>query len=207
MPRIKQAVRQVKKLFVTPLLILFTLTTEKQAILSDIRRWKILEINEYTSLSDLDNLLILLGEYREFRNLYYYRIYQGNILAIILMLVLKKFYPEHPMLVIRKSCTIGCGMFIQHGFGSVINATIGDNCWINQQVTIGFNDESGCRPMIGNNVRIAAGAKVLGGITVHDNVVIGANAVVVKDVPPNCVVVGVPAYIVRRNGVRVNEKL
>ena len=83
MPRIKQAVRQVKKLFVTPLLLPFALTTEKQAIVSDVRRWTILEINEYASPSELDNLLILLGEYREFRNLYYYRIFQGNMLAII----------------------------------------------------------------------------------------------------------------------------
>ena len=134
-----------------------------------------------------------------------FKISQAKVL--ILMVAFKVFYKEHPMLIIRKSCTIGRGAFIQHGFGSVINGTIGDNCWINQQVTIGFNADSGCRPILGNNVRIAAGAKVLGGITVHDNVIIGANAVVVKDVLPNCVVVGVPAYIVRRNGVRVNEKL
>jgi serine O-acetyltransferase len=61
--------------------------------------------------------------------------------------------------------------------------------------------------VIGDNVRIGAGAKVLGGITLGDNVSVGANAVVVKDVPPNCVVVGVPAYIVKRDGKRVRESL
>ncbi len=158
--------------------------------------------------------MAFLGRHQEQRSVvkrHYKRIFilfkisQAKVL--ILMVAFKVFYKEHPMLIIRKSCTIGRGAFIQHGFGSVINGTIGDNCWINQQVTIGFNADSGCRPILGNNVRIAAGAKVLGGITVHDNVIIGANAVVVKDVLPNCVVVGVPAYIVRRNGVRVNEKL
>jgi serine O-acetyltransferase len=83
---------------------------------------------------------------------------------------------------------------------------IGDYCWINQQVTVGWDDNNGC-PTIGNNVRIAAGAVVFGKITVGDNVVIGANAVVHKDVPANCTVVGVPAYIVKRDGTPVREQL
>lgn len=74
-------------------------------------------------------------------------------------------------------------------------------------MTIGYaNDNINC-PKIGVNVRISAGAKVLGGITIGDNVTVGANAVVVKDVPENCVVVGVPAYIVKRNGMKVREPL
>jgi serine O-acetyltransferase len=60
---------------------------------------------------------------------------------------------------------------------------------------------------LGDNVRIMAGAKVIGNITIGNNSTVGANAVVVKDVPPNCTVVGVPAYIVRRDGVRTHEKL
>jgi serine acetyltransferase len=65
----------------------------------------------------------------------------------------------------------------------------------------------GCFPVIGSNVAIYAGAKVLGNITIGDNVNIGANAVVVKDVPDNCTVVSVPAYIVKRNGIKVREEL
>ncbi|MDR2010191.1 MAG: serine O-acetyltransferase [Bacteroidales bacterium] len=65
----------------------------------------------------------------------------------------------------------------------------------------------GGKPTIGNNVKIYAGAKLIGGIKVGDNVKIGANAVVVKDVPDNCTVVGVPAYIVRRDGVSIKENL
>jgi serine O-acetyltransferase len=83
---------------------------------------------------------------------------------------------------------------------------IGANAWINQGVTIGYVNNTDC-PTIGNNVRIASGAKVLGNVTIGDNVTVGANAVVVKNVPANSTVVGVPAKIVRRNGKRVSEKL
>ena len=102
---------------------------------------------------------------------------------------------------------IGAGLFIQHGFSTIITAkSIGENCWINQQVTIGFIAGSDC-PTIGDNVTITAGAKVLGGITLGDNAIVGANAVVLKNVPPNCTVVGVPAYIVKREGKKVKEPL
>jgi serine O-acetyltransferase len=103
--------------------------------------------------------------------------------------------------------TIGAGLFIQHGFSTIISAeSIGQNCWINQQVTIGYSNVTD-RPTIGDNVRITAGAKVFGNITIGNNSIIGANAVVFKDVPPNCTVVGVPAHIVKRDGKRVNQPL
>ena len=87
---------------------------------------------------------------------------------------------------------IGGGLYIQHGFSTMIAArSIGDNCWINQQVTVGYTGK-GC-PVIGNNVMITCGAKVLGNITVGDGAVIGANAVVVKDVATGAVMGGVPA--------------
>ena len=99
---------------------------------------------------------------------------------------------------------IGKGLFIQHGFATIIAAkSIGDNCWINQQVTIGFSNKT-ASPEINDNVTINAGAKVIGGVRVGKNSIIGANAVVVKNVPDNCTVVGVPAQIIRRNGIRVN---
>lgn len=96
-------------------------------------------------------------------------------------------------------CTtdIGGGLIIQHGFSTIINAKkIGENCHIYQQVTIGFNGTE--QPVIGNNVRICCGAKVIGGVNIGNNVVIGANAVVVKDVPDNVVVAGVPAKIIKQ---------
>lgn len=85
-------------------------------------------------------------------------------------------------------------------------ADIGANGWINQQVTIGYKDKTG-RPQIGDNVRITAGAKVIGNLKIGNNVTVGANAVVVKNVPDNCVVVGVPASIIQRDGIKVKEAL
>lgn len=91
---------------------------------------------------------------------------------------------------------IGHSMFIQHGFATVIYAnTIGHHFMINQQVTIGWGDD-GC-PTIGNHVQVRAGAKVIGNIIIGDDVVIGANAVVTKDVPSHSMVVGVPGRIIK----------
>ncbi len=122
------------------------------------------------------------------------------------MYLLSYFYKSCPYLFIDTSSTFGPGLFIQHGFSTIIMADMGENCWINQQVTIGYRDKTS-RPKIGDNVRITAGAKVIGGVTIGNNVTVGANAVVVKNVPDNCVVVGVPAYIVKKNGIKVKEEL
>ena len=84
-----------------------------------------------------------------------------------------------------------------HGFSTMILVKeMGMNCMVNQQVTIGW--ANGGVPTIGNNVWIAAGAKVLGPITIGDDVIIGANAGVVKDVPSHSIVAGVPAKIIKR---------
>ena len=92
---------------------------------------------------------------------------------------------------------IGGGLMIQHGFSSIISAqSIGENCKIYHHVTLGY-DHSLQAPVIGNNVEVCCGAKVLGGITVGDNVLIGAGALVVKDVPANTVVGGVPAQVIK----------
>ncbi len=95
-----------------------------------------------------------------------------------------------------------------HGMGVVIHprVVIGDNVKIFQNVTIGRNwGKDGTRsiiyppPRIGNNVRIGAGAVIIGNITIGDNVLIGANSVVLKDVPSDSTAVGVPARIIKKN--------
>lgn len=108
---------------------------------------------------------------------------------------------------IHPGAKIGKGVFIDHGMGVVIGETaeIGDNVTLYQGVVLGGSGkEKGKRhPTIGNNVVIAAGAKILGSFRVGDNAKIGAGAVVLREVPPNSTVVGVPGRVVKENGRRV----
>lgn len=109
---------------------------------------------------------------------------------------------------IHPGAQIGKGVFIDHGMGVVIGETaiVGDYSLIYQGVTLGgTGKETGKRhPTLGENVVIGGGAKVLGNIQIGNNVRIGAGSVVLKDVPSNCTVVGVPGRIVYRSGVRVD---
>jgi serine O-acetyltransferase len=107
---------------------------------------------------------------------------------------------------IHPAAKIGKGFFIDHGMGVVIGETaeIGDDVLIYHGVTLGGRSlKKGKRhPTIGNNVVIAAGAKLLGAITVGDGARIGPNAVVRQDVPPGAVVVGIPGRIVYKDGTQ-----
>jgi len=111
---------------------------------------------------------------------------------------------------IHPAATIGRRVFIDHGFGVVIGQTtiIEDDVLIYQGVTLGGVSLShGKRhPTIGNNSVIGSGAKVLGNISIGKNCKIGANSVVVKDVPCSSTAVGVPARIVRRKDDDCNDK-
>ena len=104
---------------------------------------------------------------------------------------------------IHPGAVIGEGFFIDHGNGVIIGETakIGNNVTLYQGVTLGgTGKEQGKRhPTIGDNVMISAGAKVLGSFTIGDNSKIGAGSVVLKEVPPNSTVVGVPGRVVRRD--------
>ncbi len=110
---------------------------------------------------------------------------------------------------IHPAVEIGKRFFIDHGTGVVIGETavIGDNVTIYQGVTLGgTGKDTGKRhPTIGNNVMIGAGAKVLGPLNIGDNSRIAAGAVVLDDIPPNSTAVGVPARVVKRDGVRVDD--
>lgn len=110
---------------------------------------------------------------------------------------------------IHPGAKIGRRFFIDHGMGVVIGETceIGDNVTIYQGVTLGgTGHEKGKRhPTIEDNVLIASGAKVLGSFTIGKNSRIGAGSVVLKEVPPNSTVVGIPGRIVVQDGVRVDS--
>jgi serine O-acetyltransferase len=112
---------------------------------------------------------------------------------------------------IHPGATIGKGFFIDHGMGVVIGETaeIGDDVLLYHGVTLGgvSLEKKKRHPTLGNNVVVATGAKVLGAITIGENAKIGANAVVLKDVPPNSTVVGIPGRVVMQDGKRVEEQL
>ena len=109
---------------------------------------------------------------------------------------------------IHPGATIGKGLFIDHGTGVVIGETsiIGDHVTLFQGVTLGgTGKETGKRhPTLGNDLVVGAGAKILGNITIQDNSYIGANAVVIRDVPPNSTVVGVPGHITKQDGKKID---
>ncbi|MCM3588475.1 serine O-acetyltransferase [Mesobacillus maritimus] len=112
---------------------------------------------------------------------------------------------------IHPGAKIGRKLFIDHGMGVVIGETceIGDNVTIYQGVTLGgTGKEKGKRhPTVMDNALIATGAKVLGSITIGENSKIGGGSVVLKDVPPNSTVVGVPGRVVIQDGVRIKKDL
>lgn len=111
---------------------------------------------------------------------------------------------------IHPGATIGKGLFIDHGSGVIIGETavLGDNVTLYQGVTLGgTGKETGKRhPTIEDNVMISAGAKIIGSFTVGENSKIGAGSVVLKEVPPNSTVVGVPGHVVKRNNVSIPRK-
>lgn len=146
--------------------------------------------------------LYLLVFDKTFRNLFYYRI--GN--AKYLMWY---WLRPHPCFTLATDMKVAPGFQCVHPFATIVNAdSIGKNFSVKHCVTVG-NKVGGStnRPKIGENVTIHCNAVVVGNITIGDNVVIGSGTVLTKSVPDNCEVVGNPAFILRRNGVLVKEKL
>ncbi len=111
---------------------------------------------------------------------------------------------------IHPGARIGKGVFIDHGMGVVIGETaiVGDYCLLYQGVTLGgTGKESGKRhPTLGRNVTVGSGAKILGNIYIGSNARVGAVSVVLKDIPPNSTVVGIPGRIIaQRERVENND--
>lgn len=163
------------------------LVSNNKRFVDDIARWK-----NWKSISNKSRyvlFVILMTDYPEFRNICYYRM--GKMQYLVRWLC-----PPVDTLFIRCP-NIGGGLLIQHGFATIIQAEkIGSNAKIFQQVTIGYNEDK--RPIIGDNVEVCCGAKVIGGVHVGNNVTIGAQALVIKDVEDNVVVGGVPAKVIKR---------
>ena len=175
---------------IVPLLLAFVVANSdtRGLVTADAKRWS--DVFKWRRQPTVWLLCRLFrGATREFRNLYYYRLTKGTLMTKLLSRALAFLIPGERTLFIR-SRSIGPGLFIQHGFSTIITATsIGKDCWVNQQVTIGHAGKKGS-PTIGNNVRIAAGAIVIGPVLLGDDVIVGAGAVVTKDVPSGAVAIG-----------------
>lgn len=127
--------------------------------------------------------------------------YNGNIGRIISALITPPYYVLSIVLGVNipRSTSVKGGLRVHHYGCIVVNSytKIGRNCTLRQGVTIGNKNREDDCPVIGDNCDIGAGAKILGAIHIGNNVTIGANAVVVKDVPDNCIVGGIPAKIIK----------
>ena len=184
MKKIRNILQIIRMLFILP-----GIDWKDNDFRKDLARWKeILHIEAPDQMA----LAQILNSNPEFRNLF---IYRNSHRPVYRRWISFWYKPMNTLFI--ETPRIGGGLFIQHGFATMIAAkSIGENCWINQRVTIGYNGHDD-PPVIGNNVMITCGAKVLGNITVGDDAVIGANAVVTRDVEPCAVMVGVPAKRIR----------
>lgn len=185
-----------------PLLLFAAAPPAWRIVLADTRRWCEIQGRPFRGAASVLEQL----RRREFRSLFYHRMARGGPLARIAARLASWVYRPETTLYLHTE-EIGEGLYILHGFATIVVARrIGRNCWINQQVTIGYRDNTE-GPVLEDGVRVYAGAKVLGPITIGHDTRIGANAVVLKDAPPGCTLVGVPARIVRRGNERVDEPL
>jgi serine O-acetyltransferase len=191
MPQLKSILRTAVSLRAIPMLIGYAvIPAAREVIDKDVVRWQECKVRPERGLPAL--LLLLTDTTHEFRNLYNFRLAKTGVLGVVISRSQAMVFKPELSLFVR-SDSIGPGLYIQHGFATAIAAeSIGANCWVNQQVTIGKNS-FGRAPRIEDDVVIATGAIVIGGITIGKAAHIGAGAVVTKDVPAGMVAVGVPA--------------
>lgn len=166
---------------------------DSKLICADINRWC-----SFYKIDDSDPCVVLIASYKEFVNLLEYRLLKDGKRF-------SAFYVRHTFKKLDTlylcSDEIGPGFLIQHGFSTIVAAKkIGANCHVAQQVTIGF--KNGGNPVFGDDCEVHCGAKCFGEIQIGSGTIIGANAVVDKSIPPNCVVVGIPGRIIKQNGAR-----
>ncbi len=181
----------LRSLLVWPLLWILGLSDQRPIVEADAARWA-----EVLWVTDRNRMVArLLFAFPEFRGVYYHRLAAGNPTGALLGRIASQIWKTVPGLDLSGT-DIGPGLFISHGQCTILSAErIGANLWVHQGVTIGWDYQGDRRPIIGDNVFIGAGAKILGAITVGDGAQIGANAVVVCDVPAGATAVGIPARI------------
>ena len=161
------------------------------------------------------NRVNVILNYPGLHAMFFYRInhFLWNCHLKILARFLSQFARFLTGIEIHPGATIGKRFFIDHGMGVVIGETtiIGNDCTLYQGVTLGGvgtgEHKVKRHPTLQNNVMISSGARIIGDVTIGDNSIVGASSVVLKEVRPNCTVVGVPGRIVIENGIRVDKEL
>lgn len=176
-----------------PVYLCAMLSKQRHLIKEDVARWNNVDA---VNLGFFESLNWYLTYKKEFRNLILHRLKHPShtVSAMLQFAVCRILWkPLESLYIYTKE--IGGGLYIQHGFATIISAKkIGKNCRIYQQVTLGYKKEFA--PTLGDNVAVTCGAKVLGDVTMHNNSLAAAGAVVIKDVPENAIVGGVPAKII-----------
>lgn len=177
---------------IAPAYLLFLTNRFRDKCAEDLAEWVRCEA-EACQKSRLLRFGYFMVNCRECRNIFLNRLRRNPIMYITVRVL---FPPLESCYISMPPEDLGGGFSLQHGFSTIVSAkSIGKRCRVNQQVTIGHVGSDA--PVIGDDVRITAGAIVIGNIHVGDGAMIGAGAVVVKDVPANATVVGSAARVVK----------
>ena len=176
-------------IYLPHLLCYLSVSSQRRSlIISDLEAMK---TQIHISLPSLLLLLFFLHNNPYYRSLFYFRIGAERALLI------QWYRPGERTFIFSQTTKVGKGFYFTHPYGTIINAhSIGDNFHCIHLTTLGKSKDK--RPIIGNNVQCGANVTILGGITIGNNVIIGAGSVVVKDIPDNVVVVGNPARIIKQ---------
>lgn len=184
---LKLMIRIITLILFLPHLLLFFFSKKREVIIADLYSRS---ENTPRKLSIvLADLAVRLFNDRYFRTLFYFR--ESGVLSKLLRI----FYPRERYFIIDINTKLDKGVQLAHPYSTILNAeSIGENLYVNHLVTVG--EKNGRKPVIGNNVQLHANCCVIGGVKIGDNAIIGAGAIVVKDVPPNCIAIGNPARII-----------
>jgi serine O-acetyltransferase len=175
-----------------PHLLFLAFAANRSTFQQDLYRWAEIHrlIRPSGTWQRLTQFVMFMTFTKEFRNIFYLRF--GPASRIFAWLC-----PRLGSLDIAPA-PIGPGLFIQHGEGTYVSAeSIGCNCWIGRQVVIGYSNETD-RPVIGDDVRILAGAKIIGQVRIGDGATIGLNTVIMQDVPAGATMLGIPGKMIWR---------
>ncbi|MEW7278533.1 hypothetical protein ABW636_08045 [Aquimarina sp. 2201CG1-2-11] len=189
----KKIIALFYKIVLIPHIFMYLRSKNRDEIDKDLEQWA---ITKGVKKGKISLLLYFLTYSSDFRTIFYFR-NKGLFASILNVYCRREEYFK-----LDRTMRLGGGIVSGHPYSTILNAdSIGENLYVNHLVTVG--EVNGKRPKIGNNVSIYTGAIIIGDIMIGDNCVIGAGAVVVKNVPDNCVVVGNPGRIIKKDGKKV----